>query len=88
MLVTLPSGKTIPVNYLREDPFVWAGADFPWWRELRGEGDRVSLLVAGEELSGHGRAIEDDPDRRASIFARLRPDALPFFGTLVEIRLD
>ena len=36
MLLTLPSGKAIPVNYLREGQNVYAGADFPWWRELRG----------------------------------------------------
>ena len=27
MLITLPSGRTLPVNYLRKDEFVYAGAD-------------------------------------------------------------
>ena len=38
MLLTLPSGRTIPVNYLREADIVYAGSDGRWWRELRGEG--------------------------------------------------
>ena len=32
MLITLPGGRRIPVNYLREGDMVWAGADGPWWR--------------------------------------------------------
>ncbi len=88
MLIELPSGKEIPVNYLREGDVVYAGADFPWWRELRGEGGRVRLLIRGETLAGHGRAIEDDPERRREVFQRLRPDALEWAGTLVEVRLD
>ena len=88
MLITLPSGKSIPVNYLREGQTVYAGADFPWWRELRGKGDRVEVLIRGETLSGHARAIEDDPARRASVFERLRPTALKWAGTLVVIELE
>ena len=48
MLMTLPSGKQLPVNYWR-DPneeagtFVYAAADFPWWKELQGEGHRVKI---------------------------------------------
>jgi len=88
MLITLPSGKTLPVNYLRDPGFVYAGADFPWWRELRGSGAPVTLLVRGETLRGHARAIEDDPERRASVFARLRPTALSWAGTLVAVELE
>jgi hypothetical protein len=87
MLITLPSGKQIPVNYLREGDVVYAGADFPWWRELRGEGGQVTVLIRGETLTGHGRAVEDDPDHRKSVFARLRPNAVSWAGTLVEIHL-
>ncbi len=88
MLLTLPSGKSIPVNYLREGDFVYAGADFPWWRELRGEGEAVSVLIRGETLQGHGRAVKDDPALRRSVFERLRPTAPRWTGTLVEIRLE
>lgn len=88
MLVTLPSGKEIPVNYLRDGGNVYAGADFPWWRELRGEGGKVTVLVQGETLRGHGRAVEDDPALRESVFGRLRPSAPAFTGTLVEVVLE
>jgi hypothetical protein len=30
MLLTLPSGKALPVNYLRDGDTVYAAADFPW----------------------------------------------------------
>ncbi len=88
MLLTLPSGRTIPVNYLRDGAAVYAGADGRWWRELRGEGARVVLLVRGETLAGHARAIEDDPRLRAAVFRRLRPTAPEFTGTLVRVEVD
>ena len=87
MLITLPSGRTLPVNYLREGNTVYAAADGRWWRELRGEGTPVELLVRGELLTGHARAIEDQPDHRSSVFDRLRPGAPKLFGTLVQIEL-
>ncbi len=87
MLLTLPSGRRIPVNYLREGDRVYAGADGPWWRELTGAGGPVTLLVRGETLRGHARAVRDDPAHQRDVFARLRPQAIPGFGTLVEIRL-
>ena len=87
MLRTLPSGKAIPVNYLRDGDTVYAGADFPWWRELRGAGGPVEVLVRGETRAGRGRAVEDDPALRASVFERLRPSAPSWTGVLVEIVL-
>jgi hypothetical protein len=87
MLITLPSGKTIPVNYLRDGQTVYAAADGRWWRELSGAGARVQVLVQGETLVGQARAIEDEPERRAQIFDRLRPTAPKIFGTLVQIDL-
>jgi hypothetical protein len=88
MLLTLPSGKVLPVNYLRDGDTVYAAADFPWWRELRGEGGRGSVLIRGETLHGQIRAVEDDPELRESVFARLRPTAPRWMGTLVVIELD
>ncbi|MBW2270199.1 MAG: hypothetical protein JRH16_16650 [Deltaproteobacteria bacterium] len=88
MLLTLPSGKAIPVNYLREDQNVYAGADFPWWRELRGDGGEVTVLIRGQTLEGHGQAIEGDSALRTSVFEKLRPTAPKWTGTLVEIVLD
>ncbi len=87
MLITLPSGKTIPVNYLRDGQTVYAAADGRWWRELSGAGARVEVLVQGETLVGQARAIEDEPERRSQIFDRLRPTAPKIFGTLVQIEL-
>jgi hypothetical protein len=88
MLLTLPSGKAIPVNYLREGDTVYAAADFPWWREVRGKGGRGSVLIRGETLHGRIRAVKDDPELRESVFARLRPSAPHWMGTLVVIELD
>ena len=88
MLLTLPSGDARPVNYLRDGDKVYAAADFPWWRELRGGGGRGSVLIRGETLHGHVRAVEDDPELRDSVFERLRPTAPRWTGTLIEISLD
>jgi hypothetical protein len=87
MLVTLPSGRQLPVNYLREADRIYAGADGTWWKELVGDGVPVSLLVRGETLRGTARAVRDDPAYTREIFARLRPNAIEGFGTLVEVRL-
>jgi hypothetical protein len=76
------------VNYLRDGATVYAAADFPWWRELRGEGGRASVLIRGETLHGQIRVVEDDPELRESVFARLRPTAPRWMGTLVVIELD
>lgn len=88
MILTLPSGKTIPVNYLREGDTVYAAADFPWWRELRDGGGPGSVFIRGEELPGRVRAVRDDPELRSSVFSRLRPTAPGWTGTLVVIDLD
>ena len=93
MLLTLPSGKQIPVNYLREGAHVYAGADGPWWRPLRGDGASVELLVMGEKLRGTAHAVEGDPARTDAVFERLRP-AVPAWlprwadAVLVEIELE
>ena len=88
MLLTLPSGKRIPVNYFREGDTVYAAADFPWWRELRGGGGPGSVLVRGETLRGRVRAVEDDPELRATVFAKLRPTAISWAGTLIVFDVE
>ena len=88
MLVTLPSGRRVPVNYLREGDRIYAAADGRWWKELVGGGSPVAMLVRGETLRGTARAVLDDPAYTQEVFKRLRPNAVKGFGTLVEIRLD
>ncbi len=88
MLLTLPSGKAIPVNYLREGGTFYAAADGHWWRELRDGGGRGSVLIQGETLQGQMRAELDDPELRDSVFERLRPTAPRFLGTMIVIELD
>ena len=87
MLLTLPSGKAIPVNYIQDPGVVYAAADFPWWRELR-EPAPVTVLVQGQTLRGQGRAVLDEPELRTPVFERLRPTAPSWTGTLIEVRLD
>lgn len=42
--LTLLSGRSIPVDYLRDETTVYAAADGSWWRELRDAGGRGSVL--------------------------------------------
>ncbi len=73
MILTLPDGEAIPVNYLREGNMVYTGADGRWWRQLRGDGAKVSVLIKGDELSGTARAVEDDKERSREILEKIRP---------------
>lgn len=73
MLLTLPDGKTIPVNYLREDNRVYAGADGAWWRAFEGEGATVTLLIQGEVLTGQATVELQDQAFIDNVFSRLRP---------------
>ena len=88
MLLTLPSGRELPVNYYREDDVVYAGADGRGWKELEGESRPVEVLIRGERLRGRGRAVLDDPEYTDRIFRSLRPNAIEGFGTLIEIQLE
>ena len=74
MLMTLPDGRQIPMNYLREGNQVFAGADGRWWRALRAGDVPVTLLIKGEELKGKARVILDDPAYTSDVFKRLRPN--------------
>ena len=88
MLLTLPSGKTLPVNYLHEGDKVYAASDFLWHRELRDGPGPVTLLLQGRELRGRARIVDREPEYRADVFSRLRPSAPGFTGVMVEIQLD
>ncbi len=73
MALTLPDGRTLPVNYRREDNHVYAGADGRWWRTLRDGNASVTVLIRGETLTGQARVVSDDPEFKADVFSRLRP---------------
>ena len=93
MLVTLPDGRELPVNYLREVGTVFVGVDGRWWRQFREGPQSVAVQIRGERLSGKARAVLDDPAYTAAVFARLRPGAPTWLpgrmgGVLVEIALD
>ncbi|MDE0507179.1 MAG: hypothetical protein F4234_04525 [Gammaproteobacteria bacterium] len=73
MLLELPDGRELPVNYLREGDQVFAGADGGWWRPLRDGNAPVRLLIRGETLTGKARVVLDDPAYKRDVFDRLRP---------------
>ena len=75
MLLTFADGKMIPVNYLRENGRIYVGADGPWWREFRGEGQSVTMVIRGETTTGHATVELEDQDFVDDIFSRLRPTA-------------
>lgn len=93
MLLTLPEGQVLPVNYLREGNLVFVGADGGWWRQFQPSGASVTLLLKGVQHSGRARVVLDNPDYTAEIFAKLRPTApawLPTWlnGKLIVIELE
>ena len=73
MMVSLPDGRSLPVNYLREDELVSIGVDGFWWRQFTGEGQAVEMFIRGELVNGHAKAVLDRPDYVSEIFKRLRP---------------
>ena len=93
MLLWLEDGTMYPVNYLKEDPYVYMGIDGLWWREFQEEGAPVRMLIRGQEYSGHAKVVLDDPMFKEDVFSRLRPTVpewLPDWlnGKLVVIKLD
>ena len=93
MLIWLPDGRMYPVNYLKEDNLVFMGIDGLWWRAFRDEGAPVSMLIRGEEYTGHAKVVLDRPAYKEDVFSRLRPTVpewLPDWlnGKLVVITLD
>ena len=92
MLLTLPNGREIPVNYLREEGKVFVGSDGLWWRLFRNSGSKVSMLIKGQKLSGSATLIENDPEYVRSVFSRLRPDVPKWLpdalnAHLIEIKI-
>ena len=51
-LIELPSGRSVPVNYLQEDNLVFIGVDGRWWREFESTPTPVQLLIKGVTLNG------------------------------------
>lgn len=93
MLLTLPDGQQLPVNYLQEGDLVFVGADGGWWRQFEPSGAGVRLLIQGVRYFGKARVVLDNPDYTAEIFARLRPIAprwLPAWlnGKLIVIEIS
>ena len=93
MLLSLPNGRVLPVNYRREGGQVFVGADGPWWRAVRDGNAPVTVTIRGENLTGRARVVLDDPDYKRSVFDRLRPNVpkwLPAWldAHLVVIDLD
>ncbi|MCY4093680.1 MAG: hypothetical protein OXG05_00985 [Gammaproteobacteria bacterium] len=86
-LLTLPGGRILPVNYLREGDQVFVGADGRWWRALQ-EGDiPVTVTVRGETLSGRARVVFDDLEYKRAVFARLRPDVPKWLPEWLDAQL-
>ncbi len=85
MLISLPDGKSTPVNYLQEGDTVFAASDFNWWRKVEGDTE-LQLLIRGENLSGIAN-VSDDVDYTYEVFERLRPDAPTWASRLVGAKL-
>jgi hypothetical protein len=87
MQIILESGQQFAVPYLVEDGIVWAAADAPWWKNLRGDGDGVTVVLDGETIYGRARAVENDEALRSRMLARLRPNVPASLDVLIEVKL-
>ena len=93
MLIYLPDGRMYPVNYLMEGDLVFMGIDGLWWRDFRDSDVPVRMLIRGQEYTGRGRVVLDNPAYVDDVFSRLRPTVpewLPDWlnGKLVVITLE
>ena len=70
-LLRVPGRRTghvyeVPVQFTRDGNTIWVEPGIPdrktWWRNLRGDGQDITLRVAGREHRGHAIALEL-PDR-------------------------
>ena len=73
MMVSLPDGRSLPVNYLREGKLVFIGVDGFWWRQFLGAARPVEMFIRGKRINGYAKLVLDRPDYVAEIFERLRP---------------
>lgn len=92
MMLSLPDGRDLPVNYLVEGGLVFVGVDGFWWRQFEGDGKPVRMFIRGKSFRGHAKVIRDRPDYVREVFKRLRPKVpswLPSWlnGKLVVIEL-
>ena len=92
MMLSLPDGRDLPVNYLVEGDLVFIGVDGFWWRQFEGDGKSVRMFIRGNSFRGHAKVIRDRPDYVRDVFKRLRPKVpswLPSWlnGKLVVIEL-
>jgi hypothetical protein len=87
MLLTLPGGTSIPVNYRREGDTVFVGSDGLWWRAFRDGGAPVTLEIRGEILQGHAVVVLDDPEYKRDVFARLRPNVPAWLPDRLDAKL-
>ena len=87
MALTLPDGRTLPVNYLREGDRVYAGADGRWWRALRDGDAPVTVMIRGETLAGRAHVVFDDPAYKADVFSRLRPTVPKWLPSFLDAEL-
>ena len=87
MLLGLPDGRELPVNYLREGNQVFAGADGRWWRPLRDGNAPVRWLIRGETFAGKARVVLDDPAYKRAVFDRLRPTVPKWLPDWLDARL-
>ncbi len=87
MLLTLPDGRVLPVNYRREGNQVFAGADGRWWRALRDGDVPVTVTIRGETLPGRARVVFDDPEYKRDVFARLRPNVPKWLPAWLDAQL-
>ena len=87
MLLTLPDGRVLPVNYRREGNHVFAGADGRWWRALRDGDVPVTVMIRGETLKGRARVVFDDPEYKRDVFTRLRPNVPKWLPAWLDAQL-
>jgi hypothetical protein len=89
-LVGRKSGKlyTFPVNYCITPDGTYVISTEANWRHNFSQGGKVDLLVGGEPISGFGRIITDDPDKRQRLGRMLAGISWPLFSsslTVIEI---
>lgn len=87
MLLGLPNGRVLPVNYRREGNQVFAAADGPWWRAVRDGNAPVTVTIRGDKLTGRARVVLDDPDYKRSVFERLRPSVPKWLPAWLDAHL-